>query len=440
MDVRDQHSSNSPVMNLPASLTTNRFGPSTPGASLPTGPPPMMGLPGHMGPHSHGLPPMGPPGHTGGPPPMMGPPGMMMGAGPESLEQFGMRMTQTVTGGFLMLSMAMGHQTGLFDTLASFEGVPKTCQEIADEAGLKERYVREWMGAMVTGMIVNATEDGNKFFLPPHRSLFLNTPGLGLELLILASALPMQSQVFNKVKDCFQKDGPRGVSYDSYDEFHQFMNKCSLVFWEKDLLTKFVPSVPGLTEMLDVGASVLDVGCGEGGLSLLFAERFPKSSFHGFDLITKAITAANESAKKKQLTNVTFDVLDAHEIPEDWEGRFQYVVCWDSLHDMARADFVLRKIHRILAPGGRMSVCEVNAHSDCTKNIGNPFASTFYTNSLFHCMTVSMASEGGMGLGNMWGKENTNKTLEANGFKVESCSVPEGWFNVHYLCTKKSKD
>ena len=72
------------------------------------------------------------------------------------------------------------------------------------------RYVREWLGAMVTGRIVDATEDG-KFFLPPHRSLFLQTPGLGLELLILACALPMQSKVFDKVRNCFDKDGPRGT-------------------------------------------------------------------------------------------------------------------------------------------------------------------------------------------------------------------------------------
>ena len=137
MDVRDQHGANHPVMNLPPSLTTNRFGPQSPAhTSLP-------------GPPQRGPPPMGPPGGHGGPPPMMppgGPPPDMMnpapffsGGGPETLEQFGMRMTQTVTGGFLMLSLAMGHQTGLFDKLASFEGVPKTCQEIADEAGLKER-------------------------------------------------------------------------------------------------------------------------------------------------------------------------------------------------------------------------------------------------------------------------------------------------------------
>ncbi|XP_072038242.1 S-adenosylmethionine-dependent methyltransferase Rv2258c-like [Amphiura filiformis] len=434
MDVRDQHSANHPVMNLPPSLTTNRFGPSPPAhTSLPGMPGPQRG--------GHGPPPMGPPAGHGGPPPMMGPPPGMMNpfaaAGPETLEQFGMRITQTVTGGFLMLSMAMGHQTGLFDKLASFEGDPKTSQEIADETGLKERYVREWLGAMVTGRIVNATEDGKKFFLPPHRALFLNTPGLGLELLILASALPMQSKVFNQIRECFDKDGPRGVSYDNYQEFHHFMNRISLVFWERDLLKTFIPSIPGLTDMLESGASCLDVGCGEGGLSILLAQRFPKSSFRGLDIISAAINDAKTVAAAKHTENVTFDVMDAHEMPDDWEGRFNYIVCWDSLHDMAKVDVVLKKIHHVLAPGGIFSVLEVNAHSDCTKNMDNPFASTFYTNSLFHCMTVSMASEGGMGLGNMWGRENTTKTLESYGFKVEDCSVPDGWFNVHYLCRKK---
>ena len=141
------------------------------------------------------------------------------------------------------------------------------------------------------------------------------------------------------------------------------------------------------------------------------------------------------------MKNVTFDVLDAHEMPDDWEERFNYVVCWDSLHDMARVNVVLEKIHKVLAPGGLFSVLEINAHSDCTKNTHNPFASTFYTNSLFHCMTVSMSGKhngkDGMGLGNMWGREQTTETLESNGFTVVDCICPEGWFNVHYLCKKK---
>ncbi len=187
----------------------------------------------------------------------------------------------------------------------------------------------------------------------------------------------------------------------------------------------------------EAGASCIDIGCGEGGLSIILAERFPKSSFRGIDIISNAIVDAKKSADKKKVDNTTFDVMDAHKMPDDWEGRFNFVVCWDSLHDMAKVDVVLKKIHHILAPGGIFSVVEVNAHSDCTKNMANPFASTFYTNSLFHCMSVSMSHEDGMGLGNMWGREDTIATLESNGFEVKDCSVPEGWFNVHYLCKKK---
>lgn len=62
---------------------------------------------------------------------------------------------------------------------------------------------------MVTGDIVEQDED-DKFVLPPHRAAFLGENGFGSELLILASALPMQSKVFNNVMDCFEKDGPNG--------------------------------------------------------------------------------------------------------------------------------------------------------------------------------------------------------------------------------------
>ena len=54
-----------------------------------------------------------------------------------------------VNGGFLSLMLSVGHRTGLFDTLAVLP--PSTSDQIAAAAGLNERYVREWLGAMVTG-------------------------------------------------------------------------------------------------------------------------------------------------------------------------------------------------------------------------------------------------------------------------------------------------
>ena len=67
-------------------------------------------------------------------------------------EQFSERTLQIINDAALALMMSIGHRTGLFDTMASLP--PSTVAQIAQTAGLNERYVREWLGAMVTGGIV----------------------------------------------------------------------------------------------------------------------------------------------------------------------------------------------------------------------------------------------------------------------------------------------
>ena len=66
-------------------------------------------------------------------------------------EAFAERMLG-VNNGFLSLMVSVGHQTGLFDAMAG--QAPATSGEVASAAGLQERYVREWLGAMVVGGIV----------------------------------------------------------------------------------------------------------------------------------------------------------------------------------------------------------------------------------------------------------------------------------------------
>src|SRR4051794_41908006 len=48
----------------------------------------------------------------------------------------------------LTLMIDLGHRTGLF--AAAAQG-PATSEELAARAGLSERHVREWLGAMATG-------------------------------------------------------------------------------------------------------------------------------------------------------------------------------------------------------------------------------------------------------------------------------------------------
>ncbi len=82
------------------------------------------------------------------------------------VEAFGGQLVGVLNGGALSLMISIGHQTGLFDTLA---GLPPSRNEaIARAAGLNERYVREWLGAMVTGRVVDYDAAGGTYSLPPE--------------------------------------------------------------------------------------------------------------------------------------------------------------------------------------------------------------------------------------------------------------------------------
>ncbi len=58
------------------------------------------------------------------------------------------------------------------------------------------------------------------------------------------------------------------------------------------IFDRILPLVPGLTEKLEEGISVLDVGCGRGRALVAMAERFPKSRFVGYDLCEEPIAMA----------------------------------------------------------------------------------------------------------------------------------------------------
>ncbi len=73
------------------------------------------------------------------------------------VEAFTQAMTGILNGGALALMTSIGHQTGLFEVLATLP--PSTSAQIADAAGLNERYVREWLNTMATGKIVTYTPE-----------------------------------------------------------------------------------------------------------------------------------------------------------------------------------------------------------------------------------------------------------------------------------------
>src|SRR5262245_62621311 len=86
-------------------------------------------------------------------------------------ERFSERAVQIVNDAALAMMMSIGHRTGLFDTMSHLPAAP--VETIASAAQLNERYVREWLGAMVTGRIVEHNARAGTYRLPPEHAASL---------------------------------------------------------------------------------------------------------------------------------------------------------------------------------------------------------------------------------------------------------------------------
>src|SRR5690606_11483145 len=63
-----------------------------------------------------------------------------------------------------------------------------------------------------------------------------------------------------------------------------------------NIVQNWLPALDGVTERLEAGADVADVGCGVGFSTLLMAEAFPNSRFIGYDFHAPSIAEANVHA------------------------------------------------------------------------------------------------------------------------------------------------
>jgi SAM-dependent methyltransferase len=329
--------------------------------------------------------------------------------------------------GALALMLSIGHRAGLFDAMRRLAFA--TSREVADEAGLQERYVREWLGAMATGGIVEYDPRARAYRLPPEHAAVLTREARPYNLAATAQWIPLLAGVEDEVLACFERGG--GVPYASYERFHQVMAEDSDQTTVAALSDAIVPLVPGLREALERGADVLDVGCGSGGVIRELARLFPRSRFTGYELTAGAVAEARAAAADLRLANTHFEVRDVADL--DVRQAFDLVTAFDAIHDQARPDAVLRVIAGALRPDGVFLMQEARGSSRIEEDARLPLAPFLYTVSCLHCTTVSLAA-GGAGLGAMWGVETARRMLDEAGFKeVEVHMLPHDVLNQYYV-------
>ena len=346
-------------------------------------------------------------------------------------QAFAERLLTILNDGALCLMISIGHRTGLLDAMR--DAAPSSSAEIAARAGLSERYVREWLGAMVTGRIVNIDPARNRFSLPPEHAAFLTRASGADNIGVFAQYIALLGSVEDEIVECFKKGG--GVPYARFPRFHEVMAEDSGQSVLSSLESHILPLVPGLREKLTSGIHVLDLGCGRGRIINRLAELYPKSRFTGMDLSSEAVLSAWAEAAQKKLRNIEFIVTDLSHFDESAEVEsFDLIATFDAIHDQAKPLNVLRGIHRALRSDGVYLMQDIKGSSDIHNNMDHPLGPALYTISCMHCMSVSLA-QNGEGLGAMWGEEKTREYLAKAGFhavekKELAHDIQNNWYVV----------
>ena len=183
---------------------------------------------------------------------------------------------------------------------------------------------------------------------------------------------------------------------------------------------------------------MLDVGCGRGMATRIFAKRFPNSHFTGIDIRQANIDIAREAASSAGLTNVQYVCGDAKNMPTEWTASFDYAFIFNVLHDAPRPDLIVDEVKRVSKKDSYISVFEFDFDSKLANNIERPLAALSLTISLFHCLPMSYYFPDSFGLGLAWGKENVLEFLQSKGLEVTMSKV-KGINETHFLCKPSSE-
>lgn len=304
----------------------------------------------------------------------------------------------------------LGDRLGLYKALAASD--PMTSADLAEATGTHERYVREWLAAQAAAGYVTFDEASERYRLTPEQAMaFANEDSpaffVGSFELLCANVIDRP-----KIEQAFRTGA--GVGWHEHDQM--MFCGCERFFrsgYIAHLVADWLPSLDGMVDRLDAGATVADVGCGHGASTIIMAEAFPNSRFTGFDYHAESIAHARTAAEKAGVADrVSFEIARA----QDYAGDgFDLVTIFDALHDMGDPVGAARHIRQSLAPDGTLMIVEPLAGDRLEDNL-NPVGRLYYAASTMICTPASLAQDVGLGLGAQAGERRLREVLTEAGF------------------------
>ena len=320
------------------------------------------------------------------------------------------RALSDLSAGYGGVMISLGDKLGLYKATAG--AGPLSSRELAARAGCAERYVREWLNAQVAGGYVDYHAPSDTYELSPEQALVLADADSPL---FMPSAWEVPASMwFDEEKALQAFRTGRGVAWGEHDgRLHCGVASFYRNAYRGSLLAEWLPALDGVVERLEAGITVADVGCGHGHSTIVMAEAYPNSRFHGFDTHAASIDAARRNAAEAGLEHrVRFEVADAVGYPE---VGYDLICFFDCLHDMGDPIAGARHAADALAPGGTVLLVEPFANDRLEDNVST-VARLYYAASATLCCAHAISEGGRLVLGAQAGEARLAEVCSRAGF------------------------
>ena len=325
------------------------------------------------------------------------------------LHDFMGKLVVDMGGAAVMSNVILGEELGLYRAMA--DGAPVTPEELAKRTGCNARLLREWLSAQAASGYVE--HDDGRFRLPEEQALALAVEDS--PVYVAGGAVVLASMYMDKDKMVAAMRGDGALSWgDHHPCLFSGTERFFRPGYRANLVSSWLPALDGVVPRLEQGAKVADIGCGHGASTIVLAQAFPKSTFHGFDFHQPSIDQARQRARDAGVgERVSFSKATAKEFPGH---DFDLVCFFDCLHDMGDPLGAARHAHAALKPGGTVLLVEPFANDSLDENL-NPVGRLFYAASTCICTPNSLSQEVGLGLGAQAGEKRLRHVFMEAGFR-----------------------
>ena len=307
-------------------------------------------------------------------------------------------------------TVVLGDRLGLYKSLAA--GGPQSAQELAARTGFHPRLVEEWLNAQAASEYCEYDPDTARYSLTEEQAACLADESSPTFLLANAGIVSTLHKDEEHVRKAFAGEAQFGWHEHTHDLFTE-ISRSSSVDLSGLLVPEWIPALEGVEEKLRSGVQVADIGCGYGVPTIMLAQAYEESTFHGFDYHAASIDSARKAAAEAGVSDrATFEVAFADSFPGD---DYDLICTFDAFHDMGNPVVVARRVREALAPDGTWLLTELNARDRIEENL-NVFGRFFYSASTFICVPNALSQGGTVALGAQAGEAVLREVAVEAGF------------------------